>query len=280
MSYILCTISGKETQIAISEDLASFGESVVIDTDRNFKKGIKDIADTVQKLTNEEIRGMVVGFSGVLNDDKTSVVSSDDTAMSAWLEEPVVEELKKKLKTEVWLENSTALSALGEALHGAGEGYAIVAYHSIGASVDGARIDDGEIDGVAHSFEPGQQILDIDQTILGEEAEPTLENLVSEKALMSRTGEKPAGIPQGDAVWDQLAEYLSFGLHNTVTYWSPDVIVLGGSMIVGEPKILIDSIITHLHAIAGDMPVPDIVDADLNDKAALYGAMALLNQKV
>ena len=280
MSYVLCDISGKETRIAVSEDLQVFDEPVVITTENSLKKGVDAIAAAVAKLTDEEIRGLAVGVPGVLGEDKMSLVSSDDEGLAKWLEEPIVEELKKKLKTEVWLENSTALAALGEAVHGAGDGYDIVAYHAIGESVDGARVENGVIDGVAHSFEPGLQILDIDHTILGEESEPTLENLVSGKALLSRTGEKPIDVPQSDTVWDQMAEYLAYGLRNTITYWSLDVIVLGGGMILSEPRILTDEVIKHLHAIAGDVLIPDIVDADFVDSATLYGAMTLLNQNV
>lgn len=280
MSYILCDINGKETRIAVSEDLQSFSDPKIFKTETNFKKGIESIVRTVADLTLDEIRGMVVGFPGVLNGNKTCVVHSDEEGMVKWIEEPLVDELKKKLKAKVWLENSTALAGLGEAVHGAGDGYDIVAYHTIGETVEGAKIECGVIDSVAHSFEPGLQILDIDQTILGEGAEPTLENLVSAKALFSRTGEQPKDIPQEDAVWSQIEEYLAYGLRNTITYWSPDAIVLGGSLVSEKPSIRIDSVITYLHEIAGEIPVPDIVDVDLADAAVLYGALTLLNQKV
>jgi predicted NBD/HSP70 family sugar kinase len=88
-------------------------------------------------------------------------------------------------------------------------------------------------------------------------------------------------IPQSDAIWNQLANYLAHGLRNTVLYWSPDTIVLGGSMIVGDPRIPLDDIIHHTEAVLeGVAPVPEIVDAELGDLGGLYGAMALLQQKV
>jgi len=82
-------------------------------------------------------------------------------------------------------------------------------------------------------------------------------------------------------LWDQLANYLAHGLRNSILYWSPDVIVLGGSMIVGDPRILLDDIVKHTNAVVGEVTqVPLIVDAALGDNAGLYGAMAVLNQKV
>ena len=91
---------------------------------------------------------------------------------------------------------------------------------------------------------------------------------------------KPYEIPQDDDVWDELAGYLAIGLKNTIMYWSPDVIVLGGSMIVGDPRIFLDDIVRHTKEVLGDqMACPDIVDATLKDEGGLYGAMALLAQK-
>ena len=92
-------------------------------------------------------------------------------------------------------------------------------------------------------------------------------------------GVKAYEIPQSDAIWDQLAEFLAHGLRNTILYWSPDIIVLGGSMIVGDPRILLDDIVKHTNEVLDDVvPCPLIVDAKLGDYGGLYGAMSLLQQ--
>jgi hypothetical protein len=63
-------------------------------------------------------------------------------------------------------------------------------------------------------------------------------------------------------------------------YWSPSVIVLGGSMIVGDPRILLEDIVRHTREVLGTLvPCPAIVDAVLRDEGGLYGAMALISQK-
>ena len=71
---------------------------------------------------------------------------------------------------------------------------------------------------------------------------PTLENLVSGTAVEKRLGMKPYDIPQSDVIWDELAGYLAQGLRNTILYWSPEAIILGGSMIIGDPKIPLEAI--------------------------------------
>ncbi len=279
MSYVLFDIGGTKTRIAISDDLQTFGDPIKFDTPASFKDGIKAIVDTVKAQTSGPIRGMAGGIRGQLNDDKSAMVH--DLSLGGWVDEPLVATLKKKLNTEVYLENDAALAGVGEATYGAGKGMDIVVYHTVSTGVGGAKIENGIIDDFRSGFEPGHQILDIDHTILGEGIEPTLENLVSGTALEERMGVKPYDIPQSDAIWDQLAYFLAHGLRNSILYWSPDVIVLGGSMIIGNPRILLDDIIKHTNAVVGEVTdVPLIRDAALGDSAGLYGAMAILNQRV
>ncbi len=281
MSYVLIDIGGTKTRVAISSDLKTFSEPVKFKTPKDFKEGMDAIVEAVKSSTDEPIRGIAAGMRGILNHDKSGIVRDPGGILSSWEDESIASALKKKLKAEVYIENDTAIVGLGEAHFGAGSGHQIVAYHTVSSGVGGARIVHGEIDANAEGFEPRHQILDIDQTLLGNDVDPTLENLVSGTALETRTGSKPFDIPQEDAVWDQLAKYLGYGLRNTIMYWSPDVIVLGGSMIVGDPRILLDDIQRHTNEVLGDkFESPLIVDAKLRDDGGLYGAMALLGQKV
>ncbi|MCU0678518.1 MAG: ROK family protein, partial [Candidatus Pacebacteria bacterium] len=168
-----------------------------------------------------------------------------------------------------------------EAVFGAGQGVDLVVYHTISTGVGGVKIESGKIDTSSVGFEPGHQVLDIDRTILGENIQPTLENLVSGRAVEERMGVKPYEIDQADVVWDELAGYLAQGLRNTVLYWSPDMIILGGSMMVGDPKIPLDSVRRATVAVLdGVMPCPFITTAALGDEAGLHGALAFLQQKV
>jgi fructokinase len=175
----------------------------------------------------------------------------------------------------VYLENDTALAGLGESHFGAGQGIDIMVYHTISTGVGGVKISYGAIDESSMGFEPGHQILDIDRTVLGPDINPTLENLVSGAALESRMGVKPIEIPQSDVIWAELASYLAQGMRNTVLYWSPEIIVLGGAMMVGNPRIPLDVVRKATVATLDNfVPCPFITIAALGDEAGLYGAMA------
>ncbi len=279
MTYVLFDIGGTKTRVALSDDLQTLGEVRKFNTPRTAKAGVKAIVDAVREMTKEPVRGMAGGIRGTLSGDKTTIVH--DSVLSGWVDEPFVAQLAKELKTDVILENDTAVVGMGEVHFGSGKGYDIVVYHTISTGVGGVKLEQGTIDEYSIGFEPGQQILDIDHTILGEGMEPTLENLVSGAAIKERMGVEPYEIPQEDAIWDQLAYYLAHGLRNTILYWSPDVIVLGGSMVVGDPRIYLDDIIRHTNEVLGDVAAcPLILDASLKDQGGLYGAMALLAKRV
>ena len=276
MTYVLFDIGGTKTRVAVSEDLKTLTAHTSFKTPPNFSDGVSKLASTITKLTEGTSPTAIAGgIRGVLEDDRSGI--HNDSALSKWAGKSLTGELKKKFKVPIYLENDAALAGLGEAVFGAGKGLEIVAYHTVSTGVGGVRIDNGEIDNASAGFEPGHQILDIDRTILGEDIEPTLENLVSGTAIEHRFGCKPYEIPQSDVLWDELAEYLAQGLRNTILYWSPDVIVLGGSMVIGDPKITIDAIRKYTVAsLNGFVDCPLICEAKLGDEAGLYGAMVLL----
>ena len=78
-------------------------------------------------------------------------------------------------------------------------------------------------------------------------------------------------------MFEELAKWLAYGLNNTIVHWSPDVVVLGGSMITGNPAISLKSIQRHVSKILTIFPTPPIiVKATLQDVGGLHGALSLL----
>lgn len=278
--YILFDIGGTKTRIAFSADLQTFEPAVKFDTPTDYYTGLKAVKDGIETVRKgRKIQVIAGGIRGPLNHEKTGIVS--ETVLRDWVGRSIVGDLAAAYGVPVYLENDTALVGLGEVAFGAGKGYDIVAYHTVSTGVGGARFVHGKIDVVSVGFEPGHQVLDIDRTILGHHIPPTLENLVSGTALQKRRGVKPYEIPQDDAVWDELASYFAYGLKNTIVYWSPHAIVLGGSMIIGDPRITLESIIKHTKIVLDNLiPCPVIVDAVLKDEGGLYGSMALISQKL
>jgi len=277
--YVLFDIGGTKTRVAISEDLVHLKDTVSFPTKKAFSDGMTALLKAVKTLVPDgKVTAFAGGIRGLLSEDKTGI--QNDVVISGWAGKSVVAEIKKHYDVPVYLENDTALAGLGEANFGAGKGLDIVVYHTVSTGVGGVKVEHGKLDEASIGFEPGHQVLDIDRTILGEDITPTLENLVSGSGVEVRLGIKPYDIPQTDMIWDELAEYLAQGLRNTTLYWSPEVIVLGGSMIIGDPKIPLEAIRKYtVEVLDGFVECPFITTAVLGDEAGLYGAMSLLEQK-
>ena len=104
-----------------------------------------------------------------------------------------------------------------------------------------------------------------------------LENLISGTAFKKRFHKDPRTAEQLDPVWDELARTLAHGLRNSIVHWSPDVIVLGGAMMLGCPLIPISSVENELRRIQSVYPeLPALRKAALGDHNGLYGAMEFL----
>lgn len=278
MQYVLFDIGGTKTRIGLTSSLDTIGETVSFSTPAHFEDAMALFAEKLAglKTGDERIAGAAGGIRGPLSHDHGSIIHND--ILKDWVGKPIRETLSTIIGAPVSLYNDTAIVALGEAHFGAGKGYDIVAYHTVSTGVGGARIVAGSLDEASMGFEPGHQIIDADMTLGGEGSKAdTLEELISGTAVEQRFHKKAYEIPQSDPVWDELAHYFAFGLKNTIVYWSPDVIVLGGSMMIGDPRIPLASVIAHTERIVGDfVPVPPIIDATLADKGGLYGALAVL----
>lgn len=278
--YIFFDIGGTNTRIAQSNDLVTILEGVKYPTPLTYAVGLRSLVEHIRKLSRSEaVHAITGGIRGPLNYEKTGIVS--ERTLTDWVGRNIVHDLQSVFQCDVTLENDTALVGLGEVHYGAGKGYDIVAYHTVSTGVGGARFVHGVLDVASTGFEPGHQVLDLDHTLLYASPESTLESLVSGTALQARRGVKPYEISQTDAVWDELARYLAAGLKNTIVYWSPECIILGGSMMVGDPRIPIEAVEKYTKSFVGSLvPLPKIVLAALQDNGGLYGAMALRQQSV
>lgn len=245
---------------------------VVVNTPHDFSEGIETLKRIIVNIANgAPIQAIVGGIAGPLNKEKTMLAKSPN--LSGWVEHDIKTALMEAFKVPVVLENDAAMVGLGEAHFGAGRGKGIVAYITISTGVGGARIVHGEIDQSAQGFEPGHQIIDPDNTLCPTCEGNDLEAYISGTAIEKRYGKKPFEI-HDDAIWNQLAKFLAYGLNNVIVYWSPDIIVLGGSMMkeVGIPVPAVREHLTSILKIFPNMPV--IEKATLADFGGLYGALA------
>jgi predicted NBD/HSP70 family sugar kinase len=271
--YILADIGGTKMRIAVSEDLTGFGEPVILDTPKNYAEGLSVLVANAKSLAKDApIKGFVAGVKAVISADKRVPLTAPQNILVDWKDKPLADDIAHALSTTVQLENDTAIVGLGEATYGAGRGAPIVVYITESTGVNGVRVTGGRIDKTAQGFEIGGQYLTLDSAV-------NFEEMVSGAAIEKRFGKHPKELGKDNPVWEELAKTFAFGVHNSILHWSPNRVVIGGSM-VNEIGISVERVAVHVHAMMRKFPVvPEIVHSSLGDFGGLWGGLALLSQK-
>lgn len=268
---IIFDIGGSKTRIARSDDGKSFSDPIYIDTPTNGNDGIKKLIEEIARISEgRPISAIAGGIAGVLNDDHSELVQAPN--LPGWQFRPLKTPLMKSFRCPVYFENDTNIVGLGEAIAGAGRHYPIVVYITISTGVGGSRIVNETIDLARVGFEPGHQIIN-------HETGETLEQLISGKANEFRYKTKITEIPK--EAWRKIAKQTAVGIYNTILHWSPDVVVLGGSMITKPIGIPMKDILYELKHLPQIFPtLPTIKKATLGDFGGLYGGLAYLKNKI
>ena len=269
--YIVSDVGSTNTRIAASTDLLTFSEPVIVDTPKNYEEGLDLITESAHTLANgAHIDGVQIGLPARLSIDRRSIFKV--RYLEDWNGKTICDDLSARLSSPVSLENDTMQVGLGEAVFGAGKGSSIVVYMTVSTGVNAVRVVDGVIEPSVYGYETGFQYLSVD-------AKPVdLMDLISGTSITARFGKSPKDITKDDPIWEELARYTAFGLHNTMIHWSPNIIVLGGSMF-NDVGISIDRVAFHLKEINKVFPtLPEIVHSSLGSVGGLWGGLARLKQ--
>ena len=267
--YLLFDIGGTKFRYAISHDGKTIGDPVIISTPKTYEEILETFREIQKGLPQKKLHAVVLGIAGSQDKEHMRVLRSKNLPQVMGV--PLKKDLKRIFGSPIFLENDAVIAGMGEAVCGAGKGHRIVAYMTVSTGVGGARIVNGKADVNAMGFEPGKQII---------EQGKTLEQLVSGADVQDLYGKDPREITD-EKTWDELARLLALGLNNTIVHWSPDIVVLGGSMMLGIPAIPLDAVRKHLRDILHIFPEPpELKKAALGDVAGLYGALELAQQHV
>lgn len=276
--YIVLDIGGTHIRIGVSLTGAKIEEQLVIPTPPDFEQGMAAIKSAMVTLTKKKSIAAVSGaIAGVLDRSHKKLLTSPN--LPGWVGHSLGEAMEKEWGVPVYFHNDAALAGLAEATMGAGQGSAIVAYVTVSTGIGGARIVQGKIDAATYGFEPGQHIIDIDHSACSACRQPgTLEHYVSGNGLRYRFKQDPATITDA-AVWQEVTRWLATGLHNLIMFWSPEVIVLGGPLILKQ-RIGFEELQAELHTISHVFPtLPYLKVAQLGADNGLLGALIHLQTK-
>lgn len=271
---IVFDIGGTNTRVAASSDGVTLGKVVIYDTPQVFSEGIDKLVTTAQGLAGQHhIEGIAGGVPGPMDTEHTQLLRAPN--IKDWNNKPLQKELEQRLHTTVYLENDTAMWGLGEASVGAGKGKDIVTYITVSTGVGGTRIVRGKIDENILGFEPGHQIIDSSDNapLCGCGGTGHLEAWVGGSSLEKRYGISPKDITDNE-VWETTARMLAMGLLNTSVLWSPNIIILGGSMM---KSISVERVRAHMEKLNHILPqLPEVTVSRLGDSGGLLGSLERL----
>lgn len=268
--FFLFDVGGTKIRMVGADDNGFVGDPVIVATPKDFEEGIRLLVETCRVFCNgKKLTGIVGGLAGTLNRSRHRLVSGSN--IGPWVVDKSIQGLLgEALDTWVHLENDAALAGLGEAVSGVGKDYEIVGYITVSTGVGGARITNKTIDRCVWGFEPGFQIVDFDKSLCSGCTKAYLGAHISGRGIEDHYGRKAEEIID-PAIWEDIAKYLGIGLTNTILHWSPDIIVLGGSVMQSISIERVRELVKEFLHVYPEIPL--IERAQLGDIGGLYGAL-------
>lgn len=273
--FIVADIGGTKMRVARADGFDRIQEPVILPTPPTYEQGVKVLVQTILQLQESQkdtIDACIIGIAGSMSSDHSEIFNSPN--LQDWQGNPLLKRLQNELHCHIHIENDAALAGLGEAHYGAGKTSAIVAYLTLSTGTGGVRIVNGDIDPSALGFEPGRHIIEASAEY------KSLGRYISGAEIQRLYGKAPQDIHDA-AVWDKVARYAAYGLYNTIMFWSPHIIILGGGLIMSK-AIQLESVRKYLderleHTGRDVFPfVPPVVAAQLGDLGGLYGGLAYI----
>jgi len=231
------------------------------EADRGYANGIERITAMLRETARKagvEISGIGIGSTGPL--DALTGEFGDVDFLTGWQGKNPVKDLGGIFHVRVAMENDGDASALAEAGWGAGKGKSRLIYVTVGTGIGGGVVLDGKLyRGVDNAHpEVGHQVIDSSGPPCSCGFRGCWEALAAGPAMAAwLLDHAPVTYPhreklsakvicdlarQGDplaqSAVEREAHYLGLGLANLITLFTPDGIVLGGSVMISADLFL------------------------------------------
>jgi predicted NBD/HSP70 family sugar kinase len=260
-------IGATHTRVALVQD-GVLGEVVRVDTDPTGAGFARFLGLLEELVAGRRIEAVAGGMAGQLEGEEGRLILTPN--LPKWQGVTVLRHLRRLFDCSVYVLNDVTMGGLGECHYGAGSREGVMAYFTISTGVNAVRIVNGRVDNSIVRFEIGRHVIEDKGGELR-----SLEALVGGAALEKRFGRKPHDI-KARAVWTEEERHLAHGLYNVILDWTPELVVLGGTM-------MRDINLRHLTHDLEELPNvlsswPRLKRAALGDRAGLMGAVWYLKQ--
>lgn len=262
--YLLFDIGGTKTRLAISDNFSKLKKVIIFETPNSYDDFLKKLTFEANNLLNgfavKKVAGGVPGF--VSPRGELHIWNQ----LSSWNGRSLKKDLEKIFKCEAIIQNDAALGALGESRYGAGKNKNIVAYITISTGVNGAKVVNKKIDENSIGFEIGHQVINFDSD------KKTFGELVSGENLSKKHGQLRK--INDKKFWQKESELVAIGVINSILFWSPDIVILGGGI---SQRLNLDLIKKEVKKnLYFYKKLPEIKLSKLKDLNGIYGALSLV----
>ncbi len=291
-------IGGTKIAVGVMDDAGKllFRTETSTDAGRGYSDALDRIAGMLREAAHKAgsaITGIGIGCTGPVY-PCTGKIGVVDFLPGWWDKNPVVD-LSQTFQVPVAMENDADAVALGEAFLGAAKGKSSVICVTVGTGIGGGIIVDGRLyRGVDQSHpEIGHHVIDpggpacfcgargcwevlargpaMVEWMTGQAPKdyPHLKGLTAKKICELAQQEEPLAV----RTVERETYYLGLGLANLVTLFSPEAIVLGGS-VMGSAHLFLDGVRATIKRQCGLVPFhrTELTLASLGSDAPLLGA--------
>jgi predicted NBD/HSP70 family sugar kinase len=271
--YIGIDLGGTKIQVAAADAQGAIIARTRSATPESLAEGLALLQTMIAEVAaGAPIAGVGVAIGGPIH-ALSGVVSPLHQAQ--WRDVPLGELLATWTGAPWRIEVDTDAAAMAEYCAG-GHKVSRLLYITVSTGVGGGFVIDGAIQrgaGGAHPEFGHQVVTTADPVVCGCGATGCLESLVSGRALERRHGRPAAELT--DAEFAAAGKLLGLGLRNAATLLSPDLIALGGGVVVGGGERLLAAARAEVAQGVRLVPAPRIVVSALGYDTALRGSLVL-----
>ncbi len=297
----------------IVADIGSTNLRVAIGQDKIFEKILRRTPDDSVKFISElrnaisyfierygRVENIILSMAGVVDMKKGMLISVPNLSNIRNL--AIKEEIEKTFGIPTLIINDCNAAVIGEKEFGCAKRYRNIIYVTISTGIGGGIISNNElILGKSGSAgEIGHMVIDASaklrcscggyghwEAFCGGNSIPRFVKYYIEltkngpKELLSRNFDAKYFFKYAretgscSAIIEEICKYNSIGLANLANIFDPEIIVLGGSVIMSNADLLLEKIIENLEKYCLYKP-PEIKLTTLGDDVGLYGCLAAL----
>jgi glucokinase len=303
MRYIIgVDLGGTQLRAALADEAGALVEEVRVRTDADGGPAavIDQIVECIEQVRaalpeGAALLGVGIGSPGPL-DPYTGIVFTQPN-MSGWVDVPLRDLLAERTGLSIELGNDANAAALGEWYFGGGIGLRHLVYITISTGIGNGVIADGQLLIGHHgaAAEAGHHIIDWATGASWEDlaagpglAAAAAEAMVADPRSLLHGMATPetvtavevaaaaaAGDPLAQRLLDREGELIGIGLVNMLYLYSPELILLGGGVVVHNPQLIERArLVIEERAMEVYRAVP-VRLAELGDRAGVLGAIAL-----